>query len=284
MGGSHGYILLDDLYHIRSGDQVDVIDYFHRIVKGTSAWLKVGTIRHRTIYYVPGDPPRGMKIGDDCEEIDLDVTLERYQLTKSFLMKILEQFARECDVTLSDILTDGARDRFVIGSGGVARDFLTIFRRSIEIAKERYAGGERARGDKVGAEDVNKAAGENDSYKQVDFARDTAPEEQDSLRTFFQKIVDFCVVDNKTNCFLIEKDLKAKESDMVAELVDLKFLHHCNSRVTVRSKVGRILEAYMLDIAQYTGERARRNLDIIEFWAKKGEDKLRKASLIFLER
>ena len=70
---------------------------------------------------------------------------------------------------------------------------------------------------------------------------------------------------------------------LVNELVDLKFLHYCSSRVTVRSRIGRIYEALMLDMSQYTGERARRNLDIIEFWAKDGSEKLRNPKLIFIE-
>ncbi len=45
---SHGYIILDDLYHIRSSDQADVIDYFHKVCKDTNVWLKIGTLRHRT--------------------------------------------------------------------------------------------------------------------------------------------------------------------------------------------------------------------------------------------
>ena len=282
-GEGHGYILLDDLYHIRSADQVDVIDYFHRIAKGTGIWLKIGTIRHRTNYYVPGDPPKGMKIGDDCEEIDLDVTLEKYQLTKSFLFRVLDQFSKECNVRLSSILTDGARDRLVIGSGGVARDFLSIFRRAISIAKERVASGDLARGDKVGAEDVNRAAGENDSYKQTEFDKDVEAGSASGLRDFFATIASFCVEKNKTNCFLIQKDSHGKDASMIAELVDFKLLHHCDARVTVRSKVGKIFEAYMLDIAQYTGERARRNLEMIEFWEPNGAEKLRRASLIFAE-
>lgn len=278
-----GYILLDDLYHIRSADQVSVVDYFHRIAKGTGIWLKIGTIRHRTSYYEPGDPPSGMKIGDDCEEIDLDVTLEKYQLTKVFLFRVLEQFSKENNVKLAAILTDGARDRLVIASGGVARDFLSIFRRSIAVAKERVAAGELARGDRVGAEDVNKAAGENDGYKQSEFSRDVEGAEEGQLRSFFLKIADFCVSKNHTNCFLIGKDAQSGDTKKIAELVDLKLLHHCSARVTVRSKVGEIYEAYMLDIAQYTGERARRNLDIIEFWEAGGPEKLRRASLIWAE-
>ncbi len=89
------FLLLDDLYHIRKADQAEVVDYLHRIAKGLNLWIKVGTIRHRSRWYMYSDPPRGMKLGDDAEEIDLDVTLEKYDLTKRFLLRILEQFARE---------------------------------------------------------------------------------------------------------------------------------------------------------------------------------------------
>ena len=92
LSNSHGYIVLDDLYHIRTSDQADVIDYFHKVCKDTNIWLKIGTLRHRTRYYIPGDPPRGMKLSDDADAIDLDVTLEKYATTKKFLRKIIEQF------------------------------------------------------------------------------------------------------------------------------------------------------------------------------------------------
>jgi hypothetical protein len=78
------FLLLDDLYHIQLVDQAHVLDYFHRIAKGSNLWIKVGTIRHRSRWYVYGKPPYGMKLGDDAEEIDLDVTLEKYDLTKRF--------------------------------------------------------------------------------------------------------------------------------------------------------------------------------------------------------
>lgn len=88
------FLFLDDLYHIRRADQARVLDYFHRIAKDHSLWLKVGTIRHRTRWYVHGDPPIGMKVGDDADEIDLDLTLEKYSLAKQFLVKILTKIGR----------------------------------------------------------------------------------------------------------------------------------------------------------------------------------------------
>ncbi|HVV79449.1 MAG TPA: hypothetical protein VHD59_07535 [Pseudolabrys sp.] len=278
------FLLLDDLYHIRPNDQAHVLDYFHRIAKGSGLWIKVGTIRHRSRWYVFGTPPIGMKIGDDAESIDLDVTLEKYDLTKKFLLRILDQFARQSGLKLEDILTDGARDRLVLASGGVARDFLSIFRRAIDIALERTTRGELARGEKIGAEDVNKAAGEYDSSKREDFTRDSGSDRDELLQTF-ASVSAFCLDHSKANCFLIDKDLRDDEEvDHVAELVDLKFLHHVKSRVTVRDRPNRVYDGYMLDLSQYAGERARRNFDIIEFWGADGDDSLRKTKLIFAER
>jgi hypothetical protein len=282
--GNQGYVLIDDLYHIRTSSQADVIDYLHRVCKGTGIWLKIGTIRHRTRYYLSGDPPRGMKIGDDADDIDLDVTLEKYQLTKKFLFRVLEQFCSEQSIKLSDIITDGARDRLVLASGGVARDFLTSFRRSISIARERIATGENARGPKIGAEDVNVAAGENDANKREEFNSDAPTQEQQDLMELFGVIRTHCIDKNNSNCFLIDKDYRGHEVEKIGELVDLKFIHHISSRVTVRDRTGRLYDAYMLDLSQYTGERTKRNLDVIEFWNSEMADKLRRPSLIIFER
>lgn len=278
------FLLLDDLYHIRVVDQPNVVDYFHRIAKNANLWLKVGTIRHRSRWYVFGDPPKGMKLGDDAEEIDLDVTLEKYDLTKKFLVRILDNFCKQAGVKLPDIITDGARDRLVLASGGVARDFLTIFRRAVDTALERLAGGDSARGDKIGAEDVNRASGENDKFKREDFSRDTGNEEQQKLLDLFNRASEFCLDNTKANCFLVDKDLQNNDVSGIAELVDLKFVHHVRSRVTIRDRIHRIYDAYMLDLSQYAGERARRNFDIIEFWARNAEDAIRKSRYIFLER
>lgn len=278
------YVLLDDLYHIRLSDQADVLDYIHRIAKGSNLWIKVGTIRHRSRWYTFGDPPRGMKLGDDAEEIDLDVTLEKYDFTKRFLLRILEQFAREQGLKLDEFLTDGARDRLVLASGGVARDFLTIFRRALDVARERLVHGEDFRGEKIGAEDVNKAAGEYDKFKREDFSRDAGKDEQAKLLKAFESVSDFCLSTAEANCFLVDKDVTGADVESIGELVDLKFLHHVRSRVTVRERVNRVYDAYMLDLSQYTGERARRNFDIVEFWGKNGEDSLRKSRLIYVER
>lgn len=272
------YLFLDDLYHIRKADQAKVVDYFHRIAKDHNLWLKIGTIRHRTRWYIHADPPIGVKLGDDADEIDLDVTLEKYSLARDFLVRVLTNFASAASIApISSFVTDGALERLVLASGGVARDFLSIFRRSVDIARERGGG---HRGERAGAEDVNVAAGEYDSSKRQEFKRDTL-DDNATLEEEFQKLRQFCLDRNNTNCFLLNKEQRGAEVDLIHELVDLKLIHLIKSRVTVSGRSGQIYEAYMLDLSQYAGARKRRKLKMIEFWKPRSKDDLRKLSLIY---
>lgn len=278
ISGSASYLFLDDLYHIKKADQPKVLDYFHRIAKDHNLWLKIGTIRHRSQWYLRGDPPIGLKLGDDADKIDLDLTLEKYKTTKDFLLRILRNFANEAALgSMGSFITPGAIDRLVIASGGVARDFLSIFRRSVDIMRER-AGGHR--GDKIGTEDVNRAAGENDSTKREEFKLDTS-DDTNIIEDEFQKLSYFCLNTNNTNCFLLDKESQGEEVDLIHELVDLKFIHLVKSRVTISGKPNKIYEAYMIDLSQYAGARKRRGLNLVDFWKSSSTEALRKITLIY---
>ncbi len=276
LSGSDVFIFLDDLYHIARKDQADVLDYFHRILKGRSVWLKVGTIRHRTDWYRHGNPPIGLKLGDDCDDIDLDITLEKYELAKGFLLQILDQLIIEAGLTgHKELLALGGVERLVLASGGVARDFLTIFRRAIDVARER---GRTYRGERINAEDVNMAAGEHDTSKRDELKRDTIGE-RDRLEYALSAIQTFCL-GNFVNCFLVERDSLSQGHALLGELVDLRFVHLVESRTSVRDIKGKLYTGYMLDISQYTGERRRRELQMVEFWKREEVDKIRQAKYV----
>lgn len=278
LSGGDSYLVLDDLYHIRRSDQARVIDYFHRLGKSSNLWIKVGTIRHRSTWYINGDPPLGMKIGDDGDEIDLDLTLERYRQAKDFLMRILRGFFESVNLKTDDILTDGALDRLVLASGGVARDFLGIFRRSIAVARNRKSG---PRGPKIGVEDVNTAAGEYDKYKREELSRDTFKEDETPIEEEFANVRVFCLDSANANCFLIEKDAEPALYERIEELTDLRLVHKVRSRVTISKRPGKLFEAYMLDVSQYTASRKKRELEVIEFWRADSTERLRRVSLIY---
>lgn len=283
ISGGDSFLFLDDLYHLRRNEQALVLDYLHSVAKGNHLWLKVGTIRHRSTWYVHDSPPIGMKLGDDADEIDLDLTLEKYSITKQFLSRILRNLAVNAGFnSVAGFVTDTGLDRLVLASGGVARDFLSIFRRAVAAARER--GESSARGERVGAEDVNVAAGEYDAAKREEFRRDTYEEDESPLDTMFSRVREFCLTAANSNCFLIEKDLRDDQVSAIHELVDLKLLHLIRSRVTINTRQGRIYEAFMLDLSQYAGARKKRGLGLIEFWRADSKDKLRKASLILLEK
>jgi hypothetical protein len=87
-------------------------------------------------------------------------------------------------------------------------------------------------------------------------------------------IQDFCIK-NKVNCFLIERDTESRGHEVIGELVDLRFVHVVDSRTTVRDKPGKLYTAYMLDVSQYTGERRRREMEMIAFWRRDELGKIR---------
>ena len=277
LADADGLLILDDLYYIRRSDQPLVIDYFHRLTKNQHLWLKVGTIRHRSSWYVRGDPAIGMKLGDDADEINLDITLEKYRTAKIFLTQVFGEIAAETDVMPSDLLTKGAVDRLVLASGGVARDFLSIANKAISVARER---GESYRGVKVNTEDVNQACGEHEGTKREELSKDAGGDEGHLIEEF-ERIRGFCLDDKHVNCFLVEKDVPAQGYGHIQELVDLRLLHLVKSRVTVRDRPGKIYEAYLLDLSQYTGERKKRDMTILEFWKTGAENELRRTALIY---
>jgi hypothetical protein len=277
MSGGPSFLFLDDLYHIRRTDQPRVVDYFHSIAKNNQLWLKIGTIRHRSQWYLHGDPPTGLKLGDDADEIDLDLTLEKYTITKSFLTAILGNFLKRVDLRMHDLITEAAIDRLVLASGGVARDFLSIFRRAVNVGRERAGG---PRGPRIGVEDINVAAGEYDSSKREELKRDVYKDEENSLVHVFDEVRDFCIENTETNCFLINKDGSGAWIDAIHELVDLKLLHLIRSRVTLKQGAAQIYEAYMLDLSQYAGTQKRKGLEMIEFWRPEAKELLRRESLV----
>jgi len=275
------FLFFDDFYHINRSQQPYLLDYFHRIAKGNKLWLKIGTIKHRSTWYLHTPQPTGMKTADDADEIDLDLTLEHFSTSKHFLQQVLDAYIRDAHAPLSDqLLSPGALDRLVIASGGVTRDFLGLFRRAVDEARERLTlNPGHNRGVRIAADDINTAAGDYGAIKREEFQQDTL-DDQGKLDRAFQQLCSFCLDQNKANIFLIDQENKNKTTELIQELVDLRLIHHVKSRVTISSRPGRVFRALLLDVSQYTGERKRRDVEIIEFW-KDNRDSLRKANLIY---
>jgi hypothetical protein len=282
LSDGHAVLVLDDLYHIRRSDQAKVIDYFHRVAKGNKLWLKIGTIKHRTDWYIHGNPPIGLKLGDDASEVNLDLTLEQYRTSRKFLQLILEQLVGEVtNFNVNELINTSAIDRLVVASGGVARDFLGIFGKALIFARERGEG--HHRGQKIGVEDVNKAAGEYDPNKREEFKLDT-DEDRVQLESEFQKIVGFCTEQAKCNVFLVHQKTDSVKKALIDQLVDLRLVHLVKSRVTTKStKAGELFEAYMLDLSQYTAARKIHDMHLVDLSKDEANDEIRRNSLVYTE-
>jgi hypothetical protein len=74
---------------------------------------------------------------------------------------------------------------------------------------------------------------------------------------------------------------KGADNDLVQELVDLRLIHHVRSRVTVPDYPGKGFRALLLDFSQYTGERKKRDVEMLEFWKDANKESLRRRSLVY---
>lgn len=274
------FLILDDLYHIRKADQAKVIDYFHRVAKGNGMWVKIGTIKHRSQWYEHSDPPIGMKLGDDAKEINLDISLEKFETLKTFLRQVLENLVLEKPpLSIRDLINPSAIDRVIIASGGVTRDFVGIFAGSIAVARNR--GNDHHRGPKIGLEDVNLAAGDYDSNKREEFKLDSA-DDRAVLEEAFARLVTFCTETSKSNVFLVSQKLTGTVRESIDQLIDLRMIHPVKSRVTLKKgAAGELYEAYMLDLSQYTAARKVHDFHMVDLSSTDKDEAIRKSSLIY---
>lgn len=263
--GIQTYVFIDDLYHLPKGSQPQVVDFFQGLSKDAQVFVKIGTIRHRSEWYVHGAQPIGMKLGDDAASIDLDLSLEDFHTTQKFLVGVATAIGEDSGVDLKECVTDGAITRLAIGSGGVVRDYIALLRRAIE--RWQNAGTER-----VMTEHVNHAAANHEESKREELKKDVEGE-RERLEKEFELIREFCVGHRASNIFLMDLQERNTCADAINQLVDLRLLHKVGSSVSTTHKTGKRYTALMLDLSQCVkDERLIKGLELIEFW-RGGEEK-----------
>jgi hypothetical protein len=281
LDGEAMLLVLDDFYHVPYDAQPEVLAYLHQIVKNLGIFLKVCGVKHRIQPFVEGDPPRGLQPGQDAGEVSLDITLEQFRAAQLFLEKVLVGLCDPLGIHVDDLVTEGGRRRLVLGSGGVARDYLNLAQKALRIANERDENPSRLH-NRIGAEDVNEAAADLSAQKQEDLRRD-ASTDADQLRERLADIVKFCLDVNKTNVFMVEGPVLQEEDwgKEVQALADLRLLHQIGNLSEKRGTFrGRRFVGYTLDLSNYTGTRSE-SIKQIEFWTPAGKQAARAANLIY---
>lgn len=271
LGG--GFIFMDDLYQLNRSDQPRVLGYMHRLVKDTGLWLKVGTLRNMTVTY-KGDPPTGMQLRNDAQQIQLDRQFSNYKASQRFLEQILSQLCAKCDTEMRTLFTTGALNRLMLASAGVARDYLDLAQSAIQQARNRGPSSKTGTS-RVIVEDVNSAAAGIAPGKLTDLKAD-APAEARALEARLADLTNFCRLTNRAY-FLVNTQDESVEKD-VAQLQNLRFANLIQESETVREKGSDRFNVWMLDLAMLSHQRAAQKVSF-DGWEKR--DQRRQRRLIY---
>lgn len=275
------YLIFDDFYFIRKHEQPFFIDFFHRISKNTRLYLKVATIKHRSSLYIQTDTFVGVEIGHDIQALSLDYTLDDFNSLVSFMKSLLEHINKKVGVEINynNLLTENAFRFLCLASGGVPRDFLSLF---INLGDKMQNEGKN-----ISKPNVIDCSIENLPNKMEAFKTDTA-DEKAVLEHYLQYVKEEIINSKRINAFLVSNNdvLKyPKINQAIKELVDLRLFHLVNSNISSAPSDGLRYSAYMIDISLFPNANPR-NFTQIEPGQKderSREDKLRSSPKINLE-
>ena len=253
--GAPLFLVLDDFYFVPKAVQPEFIDFFHRLTKDTPLFLKVATIKHRSRLFKTTDQSYiGAELEHDIYAIDMDYTLDKFSDLKEFMSELLRAAIRDSGASLKpdDLFTGDGFSQLCLASGGVPRDFLSLF---VRLANSAVAG----KGDKIGKVEVNEEAIANISSKLESLKVDSAGE-REILETYLSVIRKSVYNEHRTNAFLVAKEeleLHPQERQAIRELVDLRLTHLIDSNTSSAPSDGRRYEAYIIDIGLYENSRPR---------------------------
>jgi hypothetical protein len=95
------FLIMDDFYFVEKNTQPDLIDYFHRLTKGTELFLKLDTIKHRSkLYRRTKDQYVGVELGHDVFEVDMDYTLDNFDELCTFMQQLLQNAVKESGASI----------------------------------------------------------------------------------------------------------------------------------------------------------------------------------------
>ena len=254
------YIYIDDFYLFSLVDQPQLLDYVFAMLRDCNGWIKVASIERLTRPFEPSSKV-GLEIPHDASKIDLDITLEDPAAAQAFLEKVLSNYTSAVSVDKpSQIAKAEALGRLVLASGGVPRDYLNLFASSIVVAREA-----RAQAQRVGREDVAVAAGRAARGKKRDLELDVAaPQAANVLLSAMEKLSSL-VKGYGFAYFRVNVEEKSHIGyEILAQLVDLRFVHLIQAVLSDQHKGGTRYEAYTLDLSEYTDVRSKRGREVLD--------------------
>lgn len=210
----------------------------------------------------------------------MDYTLSNFEELQIFMRDLLDKAIQgsQIHIEIDDMFAGDGFAQLCLASGGVPRDFLSLF---VSL------GGNIGNTKQIGKMDVNDSAIANVTSKLESMKRDSGDADA-ILENYLARIKQHVFKEKRTNTFLIGKDELDENpafKQAVRELVDLRLIHLVNDNTSKAPSDGRRYEAYILDVGLYDNSRPR-NFTQIEPGLrdeKSRKDDLRSSPLIDLK-
>jgi AAA ATPase domain len=248
--GNCAFVFLDDFHLLERDEQPKILHLIHGALKGANGWLKVAGLRSLLNYY-SSRTHQGLQVPGDAQPISLDLTLENPEAAETHLHKILDSFLKAVGYSKSTgVIPTPVFRRLAWASAGVPRDFLQMFARAIEHARQN-------KHSIVTLSDVNGVIGEF-GQKKMDDLNEDAGNAAGELQDLLSALESYCLDEKKTNGFLLKSET-SDERRRVHILSDLRLVHLI-SQSTTPDRAGERYEAFILDYSLFTGFRRRPNI------------------------
>ena len=279
--GRPAFVIFDDFYHLRADCQPFFIDHFHALFKGVNVWMKIGTLKSRSLWHWRHKGQTfGLEIPNDADELNLDRSFSQFTLTRQFFISMVESLTSECALSVEQVATEAALNRLVQASGGVARDFLSLLRLTLKDAQERVASecanGEIKGAPRISADDTWDAAVRHDTEKRQQFQQNSEVVNQEYYLLKLEDIKTFCF-QNGSNCILLGQQPTIRAEFEV--LWDSKFIHIVDDQLRMN---GKDYSVYCLDIGVHAADRRKRSI-VVDLSDASARQDLRRVGLIFAE-
>ncbi len=205
----------------------------------------------------------GVEEYQDIEEINLDRTFEDSAATQDYLERMLNSMG--CQKGIEDasnrFLSSEGRLALALASGGVPRDYLTVFVEAVAAAK---ASGKTKW---LTPTTVYKGAGRVSYRTKGNDLREDVGLDATPLERVFQDLLTFCLREKRKTAFLVaqtEVALFSDEHELIQQLMDFKLIHVIESDTSAASGRSGRYEAYTLDFALFMEPRLR-GIEHVEF-------------------
>ena len=268
-------LFLDDFYQIKLDNQPRILQYFHGIYKESKKnafCFKAVAIPDSIKINLDGEIIFSKK--DDFPTIVLNYDLSNIENLLNKLIKILISIDSNIKLSDSDIrslFTNGTLIYLVMASGGIPRDFMSLFSNTLIHARDK------------GNIQINKY----DLYGTIsDLKKEKEDDREVDLKGFTNKAIDEAIVilENwaekfKTNVILYPSDSFKRHEKLLKALMNLRYIHIIKEHVTPEGKNFETV-GILIDMTLYATSGRLPNNFVCEYWLKdKHSNELRKARI-----